>query len=191
MWMRKDIETEEGWSFADEITFPRPGLPLHWGITSSQDQGPLFPLMSDKVIFCYIWGWGHGSFHVYFLFGGFVPGSSGGLIHWYCCSSDGVVNTLSSFSPFSNSPVGDPMHSPMVGCDHAHLYLSGSYRASQETAVSDSCQHALLGILNRVWFGNCIWYGCPSGTVIRWPFLQSLLYDRSLYVLQWVFYYSF
>jgi hypothetical protein len=28
--------------------------PLHWGIEPSQEQGPLFPLMPDKVILCYI-----------------------------------------------------------------------------------------------------------------------------------------
>jgi hypothetical protein len=41
--------------------------------------------------------------------------------------------------------------SPMVGFEHPHLYWSGSGRASQETAVSGSCQQALLGISNSVW----------------------------------------
>jgi hypothetical protein len=39
----------------------------------------------------------------------------------------------------------------MVGCKHSHLYLSGSGRATQETAISDTCQHALLGIHNILW----------------------------------------
>jgi hypothetical protein len=26
---------------------PGPGIPLHWGIETSQDQGPLLPLMTD------------------------------------------------------------------------------------------------------------------------------------------------
>ena len=26
---------------------PGPGIPLYWGILSSQDQGPLLPLMAD------------------------------------------------------------------------------------------------------------------------------------------------
>ena len=38
-----------------------PGIPLHWGIESSQDQGPLFPMISDKAILCHICGWSHGS----------------------------------------------------------------------------------------------------------------------------------
>jgi hypothetical protein len=38
--------------------------------------------------------------------------------------------------------------SPMVGCKHPCLYLPGSGRASQETAISGSCQQVLLGIHN-------------------------------------------
>jgi hypothetical protein len=57
---------------------------------------------------------------------------------------------LSSFSPFSNSFIGDPVLSPMVGCKHPPLYLSGSGRASPETAISGSCQQALVGICNSV-----------------------------------------
>jgi hypothetical protein len=34
--------------------------------------------------------------------------------------------------------------------EHPVLYLSGSDRASQETAISGSCQHALVGIHNSV-----------------------------------------
>jgi hypothetical protein len=43
------------------------------------------------------------------------------------------------------------MLSLMAGCEHLPLYLSGSRRASQETAISGSCQQALLGIRNIVW----------------------------------------
>ena len=48
------------------------------GIKPSQDQGPLFPLMPDKAILCYICGWSHRSLHVYSLVGGLVPKSSVG-----------------------------------------------------------------------------------------------------------------
>ena len=58
--------------------YPWPLIPLHWGIEPSQDQGPFFPLMSDKAILCYICGWSHGSLHVYSFVHGLVPGSSGG-----------------------------------------------------------------------------------------------------------------
>jgi hypothetical protein len=36
------------------------------------------------------------------------------------------------------------MISSMVGFEHPPLYMSGSGRASQEAALPDSCQHALL-----------------------------------------------
>jgi hypothetical protein len=54
---------------------------------------------------------------------------------------------FSSFSPSLNSSTGVPVVSLMVGCEHVHLYWSGSGRASQETAI----QQALLGISNSVW----------------------------------------
>jgi hypothetical protein len=34
----------------------------------------------------------------------------------------------------------------MDDCEHPLLYLSGTGRASQETAISGSCQQALVGI---------------------------------------------
>ena len=42
------------------------------------------------------------------------------------------------------------MLSQMVGCEHLPLYLSGSGRASQDTAILDSCQQALPGVSNNV-----------------------------------------
>jgi hypothetical protein len=51
------------------------GIPLHWGIEPSQDQGPLLPLMPNKAILCYICSWSHGTLHVYSFVGGFVPRS--------------------------------------------------------------------------------------------------------------------
>jgi hypothetical protein len=57
---------------------PCPGIPPHWGIEPSQDQGPLLSLMPDKPIHCYICSWSHESHHVYSLVGSLVPGSSGG-----------------------------------------------------------------------------------------------------------------
>jgi hypothetical protein len=42
------------------------------------------------------------------------------------------------------------MLSIMVDCEHPLEYLSGSGIVSQKTAISGSCQHALLGIHNSV-----------------------------------------
>ena len=62
------------------LQLPCPGIPLHWGIEPSQDQGPILPLMRPSVtILCFICSWSHGSLHVCSLVGGLVPGSSGGI----------------------------------------------------------------------------------------------------------------
>jgi hypothetical protein len=65
----------------------------------------------------------------------------------------------------------------MVGCEHLHLYWSGSGRASQWTAIPGSCQQALLGMSNIVWvwclymewiprWGN-IWMAFPSVSALH------------------------
>jgi hypothetical protein len=91
-----------------------PGIPLHWGIEPSQDQGPLLPLMPNKAIFWYICGWSHGcSMCILWLVVSFL-GALKDLVGWYCCSSYGVANPFGFFSPFSNSSMGDFMPSPLV-----------------------------------------------------------------------------
>jgi hypothetical protein len=115
------------------------GFPLHWGIESSQDQGPLLPLMSHKAILYYIWGWSHRSLYMYSFVGGLVPGSSGGYGWLTLLFSLWGCKPLQLLSPSSNSSIGDPMLSLMVGCNPP-LYLWGSGKASQETAISGSCQ---------------------------------------------------
>jgi hypothetical protein len=128
---------------------PHPGIPLHWGIEP------------DKAILCYICSWSHGSLHMYSLVGGLVPRSSGvGVGGWMV---DIVLpmglQTPSAPSVFSlNSFIWDPVLSPMVGCQQPRLYLSGSVRASQETALSGSCQEALVDIHNSVWVW-CLYMG--------------------------------
>jgi hypothetical protein len=75
----------------------------------------------------------------------------GVLVFWYCWSLHGVANTFSSFSPFSNYSIRNLTFSPMVGCGHPPLYLSGSGKASQERAIAGFCQQALHSIHNNVW----------------------------------------
>jgi len=85
-----------------------PSIPLCRGIEPPQDRGPPFPLMLDKAILCYMCDWSHGSLHVYSLVGGLVPGSSGGLVGWYCWSSYGLqipsAPSVLSLTP----PLGTP-----------------------------------------------------------------------------------
>ena len=135
-----------------------PGIPVHWGIEHLQAHW--CPTRPSSANIC---GRRHGFLYVYSLAGGPDSGSSGGLAGWHCCSLHGVANPLSSFSPFSNSSNGDPVLSPMVDREHLPLYLSGSGRASKETAISGSCQQALLGIHNSVW----VWW-LFMGWIPRW-----------------------
>jgi hypothetical protein len=79
---------------------PCPGIPLHWGIESSWDQGPLLSLMIFKAILCYICGWSPGTLHLYSLVGALVPGSSGGsgcLIFLFFLSGCKTLLLLQSF----------------------------------------------------------------------------------------------
>ena len=74
-----------------------------------------------------------------------------------------VSNPTRSFCSFSKSSIGDPLLSPMVGCEHLHFYWPGSGRVSQETAISESCNQALLSIRNSIWVW-CLHVGC----IPRW-----------------------
>jgi hypothetical protein len=62
---------------------------------------------------------------VYSLAGGLVPGSSGvgGQADSYCCSSDGIANSFSSFILFSNSYIENPMLSLIAGCKYLSILL--------------------------------------------------------------------
>ena len=81
-------------------------------------------------------------------------------------------NPFSSLGPFSSSFIGNLVLRPLDGCEHPLLYLSGTGRASQETAVSGSYQQNLAGICNSVW----VWWlfmGWISGWSSLWTVLPS------------------
>ena len=63
----------------------------------------------------------------------------------------------------------------MDGWEHPLLYLPGTARASQETAISGSCQQALVGISLISRFGGSLWDGSLGGAVSGRSFLQALL----------------
>jgi hypothetical protein len=92
------------------------------------------------------------------------------LVSSYCCSSYSAENPFSSLGFFSSSFIGDPVLHPMDNCEHLLLYLSGTGRASQETAISDSCQHNIVGICNSVW----IWW-LFMGWITRWDSLWMVI----------------
>ena len=71
---------------------------------------------------------------------------------------------------FSSSFIGDSVLCPMDGCKHILMYFLGTGRASQETAISGSCQQALVGINNSVW----VWW-LFMGWIPRWGSLWMVL----------------
>jgi hypothetical protein len=155
----------QGCSLTHPLQPPRPVIPLHCGIKPSQVQGPLLPLMPYKAILCCKCSWSHGFLHVYYLVGVLVPGSSGGtdwlilfFLLWGC-------KPLQLLSPFSNSTIGDPVLSPVVGCEHPLLYLLGTCRASQETAISGSVRKHMFASTIVSMFDDYIWDGSPGGAV--------------------------
>ena len=94
-----------------------PSISLHWCLESSQNQGPLLPLMPDKAILCCIYSWSHGFLCVYSLFAGLVPESSRGsgwLILLFFLWGCKPLQLLRSFPNFS---IGLPVLSQMVGCN--------------------------------------------------------------------------
>ena len=108
--------------------------------------------------------------NVYSSVDGLVPGSSEGtgwfillFLLWGC-------KPFSSLGTFSSSFIGDPVLSPMVVSEISPLYLSGSARASQETAISGFHQQPFSGIQNiiRVWW-------LYMGRILRWETLWMAL----------------
>ena len=78
-----------------------------------------------------------------------VQASTPSVLHG-CHRTKGLSCHWSQINPLSSS-IGVPVLSPMVGCEHLHLYWSGCGRASQDTVVSGSCLQVLLDSSNSVW----------------------------------------
>jgi hypothetical protein len=82
------------------------------------------------------------------------------LISLYCCSSYRVADSFSSLGTFSSSFIRGPVFHPIDDYEHPLLYLPGI--ASEERAMSGSCQQNLSGICNRVWVWWLIMGWIPS-----------------------------
>ena len=93
------------------------------------------------------------------------------MVHIVVPSIGLQTHPLCSLGTFSSSFIGDPVLRPMDGCEHPLLYLPGTGRASQETAISGSCQLSLVGICLVSGFGGGLWDGSPGGEVSGWTFL--------------------
>jgi hypothetical protein len=158
---------------------PRPEIPLHWAIETSQDQGLLLPLMLKKALLCNICSWSHGSLHVYSLVGGLVSGRSGsrGVLLLDIVVLPMGLQTPSVPPVLSRFPqMGTPVVSASI-----HIYIfSGSGRASHDRAPVS--KHFLSSTIVSG-FGDYIWNECPGRAISGWTFIQSLLHTLSLYLL--------
>jgi hypothetical protein len=67
-------------------------------------------------------------------------GAQGVLVRSYCCSSYRVTEAFSFLGTFFSSPIGGPVFYPVEYCEHLLLCLPGTGIASQDTAISGSCQ---------------------------------------------------
>jgi hypothetical protein len=88
----------------------------------------------------------------------------------YCCSFYRVADPFSSLGTFSSSFVGGLVFHPIDDYGHPLLYLPGTGIASQETAISGSCQQNFSGICNSVW----IWW-LYMGWIPGWGRLWMVL----------------
>jgi hypothetical protein len=73
------------------------------------------------------------------------------LVSSYCCSTYRVADPFSSLVTFSSSFIRGPVFYPIDDCEHPPLYLLGTGIASQEIAISGSCQQNHSGICNSIW----------------------------------------
>jgi hypothetical protein len=89
--------------------------------------------------------------------------------------SYGVANPFSSFSPFSNSSIGDPVHAHSVQwlaesiCLCICQTLTEPFR--RQVYQAPVSKHFLASTIMSV-FGDCIWDGSPGGAVSGWLFLH-------------------
>jgi hypothetical protein len=132
----------------------------HWAFTGPKAIPPIDDSQSHPLLHMQLEPWVPPCV----LFGlVYSLGALGNLVGWCYCSSQGISDPFISFSPFSNSSIGDHMLNWMANCEHLPLCLSGSGRVSQETAISGSCQHALMVIHNSFW----VWW-LYMGWIPRW-----------------------
>jgi hypothetical protein len=66
------------------------------------------------------------------------------------------LHTPSAPSVLSNSSTGDPVISSIVDCEHPPLYMPGSGRASQGTAIPDSVSMHFLASRIMSGVADCI-----------------------------------
>ena len=68
----------------------------------------------------------------------------------YCCSTYSVADAFSFLGIFSSSSIGGLVFKPIADCEPPLLCLLGPGIASQEPAISGSCQQNLASVCNGV-----------------------------------------
>jgi hypothetical protein len=111
----------------------------------------------------------------------------GGLDEWYCCSSYGVANPFSSFTPFSNSSTGDQCSVQWLTASICLCICQVLTEPLRRWVYQAPFIKHFLASEIVSGFGKCIWDGSPGGTATGWPFLQSMLHTLSLFFLPWLF----
>jgi hypothetical protein len=139
--------------------------------------------MSHKAILCYIFGWSHGSLHVYSLVGGLVPGSCWGYWLAHIVVPPMGLQTPSAPWVLSLAPSLGTLCFVQCMAVSIHFCICQALaeplkRQLYQVPVS---KHLSSTIVSG--FDGCIFDESPGGTVSRWPFLQFLLHTLSLYLL--------
>ena len=127
------------------LPFPGPGIPLHWGIPSSRDQGLLLlPLMTYKVILCNI-------------FSSLVPGSSGGAGLFIWLFFLWAANPFSSLGPSSSSFIRDSLLSTMLVLEHHLCICQALVETLSRQLYQAPVSKLLLSSAIVSGFGGCLW----------------------------------
>jgi len=111
--------------------------------------------------------------HVYSLVGDLVPWTSGcfgWLILLFFLWGCKPLWFLQSFHWLLH---WGPMLSPMVGCEHSHLYWSDSGKNSQRYLYQSPIRKCFLTLTIVSGFGVCRWDWSLGGAVSGWSLLQS------------------
>jgi hypothetical protein len=82
------------------------------------------------------------------------PGALGVLIGSYCCSTYRVADPISSLGTFYSFSIGGPVFHLIDDSEYPLLYLPGTGIATQETAISGSCQQNLAACALLSAFGG-------------------------------------
>jgi hypothetical protein len=124
---------------------------------------------------------------MYTLVGSPVPGSSGGSGQLTLLLPPWGWNPFSSFSPFSNSFIGDPCSIQWL-VESTHLCICQALAESLTTQLYQApINKYFLASTIMSGFGDCVWDGTPGGAISWWLFLQSFLHTLSSYFLLCVF----